>query len=82
MAEAAATALFKGVYDAGCRHFDTAEVYRSFKTIGEAPTDETVYNESQLGAFFKTVPRESFTVASKFMPIGKPDCRSLSLSLK
>jgi aryl-alcohol dehydrogenase-like predicted oxidoreductase len=74
MPEPEATALFKGVYDAGCRHFDTAEVYRSFKTIGEAPTDETVYNESQLGAFFKTVPRDSFTVASKFMPIGKPDC--------
>lgn len=29
MAEADSTALFKGVYDAGCRHFDTAEVCAS-----------------------------------------------------
>ena len=56
-----ATAFFKGVYDAGCRHFDTAEAYRSSKEHG-------VYNEVQLGRFFATVPRDSFTVGTKFHP--------------
>eukprot|EP00746_Dinoflagellata_sp_MGD_P022845 gnl/MRDRNA2_/MRDRNA2_153474_c0_seq1.p1 gnl/MRDRNA2_/MRDRNA2_153474_c0~~gnl/MRDRNA2_/MRDRNA2_153474_c0_seq1.p1 ORF type:complete len:342 (+),score=61.80 gnl/MRDRNA2_/MRDRNA2_153474_c0_seq1:101-1126(+) len=61
--------LFKTVYDQGCRHFDTAEVYRSggHKADRKA-TDDTVYNESQLGVFFASVPRESFTVATKFGP--------------
>ena len=48
-------------------------VDRSFKKIGEAPDEGTVYNEAQLGVFFATVPRDSFTVASKFMPVGKAD---------
>ena len=56
-----ATAFFKGVYDAGCRHFDTAEAYRSSKEHG-------VFNEVQLGRFFATVPRDSFTVGTKFHP--------------
>jgi aryl-alcohol dehydrogenase-like predicted oxidoreductase len=50
--------LLQGVYDAGCRHFDTAEVY--------ATGDK--YNESILGEFFKTVPRDSFSVATKYYP--------------
>ena len=29
--EAEATAFFRGVWEAGCRHFDTAEAYRSGK---------------------------------------------------
>ena len=35
-----------------------------------------MYNESQLGHFLQTVPRESFTVATKFHPLvhqGKSD---------
>ena len=60
------------------RHFDTAEVYKSGALAfggktAEAPPGPIVYNESQLGKFFSTVPRDSFTVATKFMPLGKPD---------
>jgi len=62
-------ALFRGVYDAGCRHFDTAEVYKSGPLSLTLEDPATVYNEAQLGAFFATVPRESFTVASKYMPL-------------
>jgi aryl-alcohol dehydrogenase-like predicted oxidoreductase len=50
--------LLQAVYDAGCRHFDTAEMYAS----------EEKHNESTLGDFFKTVPRQSFTVATKYWP--------------
>ena len=48
--------LLQEVYDAGCRHFDTAEVYAT----------KEQHNESVLGEFFKTVPRDSFSVATKF----------------
>lgn len=67
--------LLKGVYDTGCRHFDTAEVYRS----GD------LYNESVLGKFFKTVPRDNFTVATKFMPQAhdsKNDYETVKAALK
>lgn len=59
--EEEATAFFRGVYDAGCTHFDTAEAYRSAPELG-------VFNEAQLGAFFATVPRDTFTVGTKFHP--------------
>ena len=59
MAERDATAFFRGVYAAGCRHFDTAEAYHSAPEHG-------VWNEQQLGKFFATVPRDSFTVGTKF----------------
>jgi aryl-alcohol dehydrogenase-like predicted oxidoreductase len=53
-------ALLQGVYNDlnSSRHFDTAEVYKS----GD------LYNESVLGAFLPTVPRETFTIGTKFMP--------------
>jgi len=50
--------LLKAAYDMGYRHFDTAEAYKS----------ETKHNEEQVGAFLKTVPRDSFTIATKFWP--------------
>ena len=50
--------LLRTVYDKGCRHFDTAELY--------AQGDKK--NEDVLGKFFATVPRESFTVGTKFWP--------------
>jgi len=66
--------FFRGVYDAGTRHFDTAEVYKSGPLFAPA-TDDTIYNESQLGWFFATVPRGSFTVATKYMPLSRNnDC--------
>jgi aryl-alcohol dehydrogenase-like predicted oxidoreductase len=54
--------LFKTVYDEGLRHFDTAEIYAA----GD------LYNEAVLGEFLATVPRDSFSVATKFWP-GKDD---------
>ncbi|CAJ1960648.1 unnamed protein product [Cylindrotheca closterium] len=59
MEDTKALELLKGVYDRGCRHFDTAEIYA---TKGYKP------NEAILGEFFQTVPRDSFTVATKYMP--------------
>lgn len=59
--------FFTGVYNAGCRHFDTAEVYHS-GVFGQPPGPHTVYNESQLGKFFATVPRSTFTVGTKYAP--------------
>lgn len=66
LSEDEATAFFTGVWQAGCRHYDTAEAYRSGREYG-------VFNESQLGTFFKTVPRDSFTVGTKFHPGFHPD---------
>merc|ERR1712224_1022295 len=57
--------LLKKVYDEGCRHFDTAEMYGN--------DDPTKHNEVYLGKFFQTVPRDSFSVATKFWPTGT-DC--------
>ena len=58
MPDKEAMELLQAVYDAGCRHFDTAEAY--------ATSDK--HNEDVLGAFFQTIPRDSFTVATKFWP--------------
>ena len=78
LAADAALRLFQGVFNAGCTHFDTgtvplslygfplsvhaaAEVYHS-GPFGKPPGKDAVFNESQLGAFFATIPRGSFTV--------------------
>jgi aryl-alcohol dehydrogenase-like predicted oxidoreductase len=63
MDDESAVALLRGAYDAGYRHFDTAEVYAT----------KEKHNEKQLGAFLRTVPRDSFTVATKFMPSAHKD---------
>jgi len=60
MSEADAVELLKGVHNLGYTHFDTAEVYRS--------KDPPQSNEELISAFLKTLPRESFTVATKFFP--------------
>merc|ERR1719473_2396722 len=66
MPSEASMALLGGVYDSGCRHFDTAEMYRSGDPY--APDENTKYNEDALGDFFATVPRDSFTVGTKYDP--------------
>lgn len=58
LADDKAMTLLKAVYDAGCRHFDTAEVYAT----------KEKHNEDILGQFFQTVPRDSFSVATKYWP--------------
>ncbi|CAB9524357.1 Aldo-keto reductase yakc [NADP(+)] [Seminavis robusta] len=59
MEDAKAIELLKGVYDGGCRHFDTAEVYRM---EGSKP------NETIIGEFLQTVPRDSYSIATKYWP--------------
>lgn len=54
--------LLKAAYDMGYRHFDTAEVYRTKEKT----------NEEQLSKFLKSVPRESFTIATKWFPGMRP----------
>ena len=53
-------ALLKTVYESGVRHFDTAEAYRN--------PDPEKHNEKYLGHFLKTVPRDSYSVATKYWP--------------
>jgi aryl-alcohol dehydrogenase-like predicted oxidoreductase len=73
MADDAALKLLQAVYDAGCRHFDTAEVYAT----------KEKHNEDILGDFFKTVPRDSFTVATKYWPQdGQYDYKRVKTSLQ
>lgn len=59
MEDEKALELLKGVYDGGVCHFDTAELYQM---EGSKP------NETILGEFFQTVPRDSFTVGTKYWP--------------
>lgn len=67
MEDAAALELLKGVHAAGYTLFDTAEVYRSGNPFDE-PTSETKFNETIVGEFARSVPRESVTIATKFHP--------------
>jgi aryl-alcohol dehydrogenase-like predicted oxidoreductase len=63
MEDEAAVALLTRVYNTGFTHFDTAEVYQ-----GKTAEGVQKYNEEQLGNFLRTLPRQSFTVATKFLP--------------
>lgn len=47
-------------------HTAAAEIYKSGNVFEDNPGD--VWNEKQVGQFLRTVPRESFTVATKFFP--------------
>eukprot|EP00746_Dinoflagellata_sp_MGD_P020510 gnl/MRDRNA2_/MRDRNA2_147800_c0_seq1.p1 gnl/MRDRNA2_/MRDRNA2_147800_c0~~gnl/MRDRNA2_/MRDRNA2_147800_c0_seq1.p1 ORF type:complete len:359 (-),score=58.81 gnl/MRDRNA2_/MRDRNA2_147800_c0_seq1:54-1130(-) len=62
--------LLREVYALGYTHFDTAELYRSGPSgcPFDPPTQETVFNEIQVGRFLQTLPRDSFTVATKMIP--------------
>jgi len=64
--------LLKAAYDMGYRHFDSAEVYKS----------ETKNNEEQVGRFLRTVPRESFTVATKYWPGAHGETYDLASTLE
>jgi len=61
--EPQALELLDAVYAKGCRHFDTAMGYQASAEEGSP------HNEAVLGAFFKTKPRESFSVATKYWPV-------------
>lgn len=83
MSDDDAIALLSFVYEKGCRHFDTAELYKSGNPMEEAEGD--IWNEKQIGLFLKTVPRDSFTVATKYFPYkyeGKCDYDTVSASLR
>jgi len=56
-------AVMKAAYDAGCRHFDTAQIYQQF---GEVVPGTYKFNEELVGEFAKTVDRDSLTIATKF----------------
>ena len=60
----AAMEVLKRSWDGGCRHFDTAEVYKTGVPFEDS--DDDIYNERVVGKFLKTVPRDSFTIATKF----------------
>ena len=50
------TSILQGIYDLGCRHYDTAELYKTGNPM--ADSDEDVYNEQQMEPFLASVPRE------------------------
>lgn len=60
MEENDAMTLLKTVYDNGCRHFDTAELYGN--------EDPNNHNEKVLGRFLQTVPRDTYSVGTKYWP--------------
>jgi len=65
MEDDAAFELLRGVHELGYTHFDTAEVYRS--------KEPEKFNEAVIGKFLQTLPRESFTVATKYFPAAHED---------
>lgn len=77
--------LLTAVYDDpnASRHFDTAEIYKSGNPMVD--NDDDTYNEKQLAPFFASKPRDSFTVATKFMPFkhgGKSDYDTVKAALQ
>ena len=62
-----AAEVLKAAYDGGCRHYDTAEIYKSGNPFEDNADD--LYNETVIGKYLQTLPRESFTVATKFLPM-------------
>ena len=71
-------ALLKEALQQGYSHFDTAEVYQQFKGVLPGTLQ---YNEALFGLFAASVPRASYTVATKYFPglhDGKVDFESVS----
>jgi len=58
-------AVMKSAYDAGCRYFDTAQVYQQF---GEQVPDTHRFNEELVGQFAKEIGGDNITIATKFYP--------------
>ena len=65
MQDEAGVELLTSVHASGCVHFDTAEIYKQFDNV--LPGTQT-FNESLVGLCFRTLPRESFTLATKYFP--------------
>lgn len=81
MANADGHALLKEVHAAGCTHFDTAEVYQQFQDVVEGTYK---FNEELVGTFLRTLPRDSYTIATKCMPSlheGKCDYETVSAAV-
>ena len=63
-------AVMRAAYDAGCRMFDTAEIYQQF---GEQVPGTFRYNEELVGAFLKNLAedgkgRDDYVIATKYFP--------------
>jgi aryl-alcohol dehydrogenase-like predicted oxidoreductase len=65
VANEAGIAVMKAAYDAGCRLFDTAQIYQQF---GEQVPNTYRFNEELVGAFVKTVDRDTVVIATKYFP--------------
>eukprot|EP00435_Cladocopium_sp_Y103_P028644 s48_g7.t1 len=65
-----AVKLLKAAYDMGYRHFDSAEVYASNMRISFAISfaSRSDLLGEQVGQFLRTVPRDSYTIATKYFP--------------
>jgi aryl-alcohol dehydrogenase-like predicted oxidoreductase len=66
MKELPALTLLKLAQETGCNHYDTSEVYKTLDVMMDE--HEAEYNETILGKHFATLPRKSFTIATKFWP--------------
>jgi diketogulonate reductase-like aldo/keto reductase len=72
MEDAAGVALLAAAQSAGCRHFDTAEVYQQFK--GVLPGTQK-FNEALIGLF---VPTVYLGRASRSPQSSSPGCMRVS----
>ena len=59
-------AVMTSAYEAGCRLFDTAQIYQQFTP--EIPSDTFRYNEELVGSFARSVGRDNIIIATKFFP--------------
>ena len=65
------------------KHFDTAEIYKTGNPF--ADVDGDLYNEAVLSRVLSSAPRDSFTIATKYMPGkwgGKCDYDSVKSALQ
>jgi aryl-alcohol dehydrogenase-like predicted oxidoreductase len=58
-------------------HIDTAEIYKTGNMMVDS--EEDVYNEQMLAPFLASVPRESFTIATKLLPHKYGGSKSLEI---
>jgi hypothetical protein len=60
-------------------HIDTAEIYKTGNMMVDS--EEDVYNEQMLAPFLASVPRESFTIATKLLPHKYGGSKSLEICI-
>lgn len=74
--------VLKAAYENQCRHFDTAEIYKTGNP--GVDNEKDIYNETVLGGFLSPLPRDTFTIGTKFLPMkwgNKADYQTVKTAL-